>query len=153
MAGNPSTAIRTCHEDATKRRQTHERSGNLVIGVPMKLTTLALSALVLAMPASAFAQDQHGGGMHGFFTPEQREMYMEQQKANGTDWSSMTPDQRHAQFQAMRAKFDAMSDADKQKMRSDMQAKFDSLTPDQKKAVEDKIAEHMHHHDMNGQRS
>jgi cytochrome c1 len=89
--------------------------------------------------------------MHGFFTPEQREMYMEQQKANGTDWSSMTPDQRHAQFQAMRAKFDGMSDADKQKLRSDMQAKFDSLTPDQKKAVEDKIAEHMQHrHDMNG---
>jgi hypothetical protein len=110
----------------------------------MKLTTLALSALVLAVPASAIAQ-QTGGGMHGFFTPEQREMYMEQQKANGTDWASMTPDQRHAQFQAMRAKFDAMSDADKQKLKADMQAKFDSLTPDQKKAVEQKVAEHEQH--------
>jgi hypothetical protein len=115
----------------------------------MKFSTLALSALVLAMPISAFAQDDRGGGMHGFFTPEQREMYMEQQKANGTNWSSMSQDQRRAQFQAIRAKFDGMSDADKQKLRADMQAKFDSLTPDQKKAVEDKIAQHMQHrHDM-----
>jgi predicted Fe-S protein YdhL (DUF1289 family) len=68
-------------------------------------------------------------------------MYMEQQKANGTDWQSMSQDQRHAQMQAMRAKFEAMSDADKTKLRADMQAKFDALTPDQKQAVEQKIAE------------
>ena len=79
--------------------------------------------------------------MHSFFTPEQREMYMEQQKANGTDWSTMTDDQRHAQMHAMRAKFDAMSDADKAKLKADMQAKFDSLSPAQKQAVEQKIAE------------
>lgn len=107
----------------------------------MRLSTLALSALIFALPASAIAQTPPppGGGMHGFFTPEQREMYMEQNKV---DFASMTPDQRHAQFQAMRAKFDAMSDADKMKLRADMQAKFDALTPDQKKSVEDKIAQH-----------
>ena len=109
----------------------------------MRLSTLTLAALILAAPASAFAQDQQGGGMHGFFTPEQREMYMEQNKS--ADPSAMTPDQRHAQFQAMRAKFDAMSDADKTKLRADMQAKFDALTPDQKQAVEQKIAEHHAH--------
>ncbi len=108
----------------------------------MRLSTLALSVLILAAPGAAFAQaDNHGGGMHGFFTPEQREMYMEQQKAGGTDWSTMTDDQRHAQMQAMRAKFESMSDADKTKLRADMQAKYDALTPDQKKAVEQKIAE------------
>ena len=110
----------------------------------MRLSTLVLSALILAAPGSAFAQADHGGGMHGFFTPEQREMYMEQNKV---DFSSMTPDQRHAQFEAMRAKFDAMSDADKMKLRADMQAKYDALTPDQKQAVEQKIAEHHGHHD------
>ena len=111
----------------------------------MRLSTLTLTALILAIPVSAIAQTAppaQAGGMHGFFTPEQREMYMEQQKANGTDMSTMTDDQRHAQFQAMRAKFDSMSDADKMKLRADMQAKYDALTPDQKKAVEDKIAEH-----------
>ncbi|HEY8947970.1 MAG TPA: hypothetical protein VIM56_03700 [Rhizomicrobium sp.] len=115
----------------------------------MRFSTLALSALILAAPASAFAQD-HGGGMHGFFTPEQRAMYMEQQKANGVDWSSMSHDQRHAQMQAMRAKFDGMSDADKAKLKADMQAKFDALTPDQKQAVEQKIVERKARRDHGG---
>jgi predicted Fe-S protein YdhL (DUF1289 family) len=119
----------------------------------MRFSTLALSALILAAPVSAFAQDHMGGGMHGFFTPEQRAMYMEQQKANGVDWMSMSHDQRHAQMQAMRAKFDGMSDADKAKLKADMQAKFDALTPDQKQAVEQKIAERKARHDQmkNGQ--
>lgn len=112
----------------------------------MRFSTLAFSALILAAPASAFAQD-HGGGMHGFFTPEQRAMYMMDQKANGTDWSSMSSDQRHAQMQAMRAKFDGMSDADKAKLKSDMQAKFDALTPLEKQTVEQKIAERKARHD------
>jgi Spy/CpxP family protein refolding chaperone len=110
----------------------------------MRLSTVAFSALILAMPATAFAQTPppaQSEGMHSFFTPEQREMYMEQQKTDGADWASMTPDQRHAQFHAMRAKFDAMSEADKTKLRADMQAKYDSLTPGQKQAVEQKIAE------------
>ena len=122
----------------------------------MRLSTLAFSALILAIPATAFAQtpppaSTQGEGMHSFFTPEQREMYMEQQKANGTDWSTMTDDQRHAQMHAMRAKFEAMSDGDKTKLRAEMQAKYDALTPDQKKAVEDKIAQrHAMHQQMQG---
>lgn len=115
----------------------------------MRFSTLALSALILVAPAGAFAQDHMAGGMmgghmmmggmHGFFTPEQREMYME---TNKIDFSSMSHDQRHAQMQAIHAKFDAMSDADKAKLKADMQAKFDALTPDQKQAVEQKIADH-----------
>jgi hypothetical protein len=111
----------------------------------MRFSILVFSALILAAPAGAFAQD-HGGGMHGFFSPEQRAMYMEQQKASGIDWQSMSHDQRRAQMQAMRAKFDGMSDADKSKLKADMQAKFDTLTPDQKQAVEQKIAERKARH-------
>jgi len=119
----------------------------------MRFSTLALSALILAAPVSAFAQDHMGGGMHGFFTPEQRAMYMEQQKAAGVDWMSMSHDQRHAQMEALRTKFMAMSEADKAKLKADMQAKFDALTPDQKQAVEQKIAERKARHDQmkNGQ--
>jgi len=112
----------------------------------MRFPTLVLSALILAAPASAFAQDH--GGMHGFFTPEQRAMYMEQQKAAGVDWMSMSHDQRHAQMEAMRNKFMSMSEADKAKLKADMQAKFDALTPDQKQAVEQKIAERKARHDQ-----
>ncbi|MGN6517425.1 MAG: DUF3106 domain-containing protein [Rhizomicrobium sp.] len=127
----------------------------------MRFSTLALATLILASPAAAFAQDQMGhggmmsgqmmmGGMHGFFTPEQREMYME---TNRIDFSSMTHDQRHAAMQSLHAKFDAMSDADKAKLKAEMQAKFDALTPDQKQAVEQKIAErHSHWHDHGGDR-
>lgn len=121
----------------------------------MRFSTLALSVLILAAPTGAFAQDHMGGGMmmghggmHGFFTPEQHAMYMEQQKANGMDWSSMSHDQRHAQMQAMRAKFEAMSDADKASLKANMQAKFDALSPEQKQAVEQKIAEHHAHHEQ-----
>jgi hypothetical protein len=63
----------------------------------MRFSTLALSALILAAPASAFAQDRMGHGMHGFFTPEQREMYMQ---TNKIDFSSMSRDQRHEQMHA-----------------------------------------------------
>ena len=119
----------------------------------MRFSILALSALILASPVTAFAQDQMGrggmmgghvvmGGMHGFFTPEQREMYME---TNRLDFSSMTHDQRHAAMQSLHATFEAMSDADKAKLKADMQAKFDALTPDQKQAVEQKIADHRAH--------
>jgi hypothetical protein len=114
----------------------------------MRFSTLALSTLILAAPMSAFAQDHQGGGMHGFFSPEQRAMYMEQQKANGVDFQSMTPDQRHAQMQAMRARFEGMSDAEKTKIKSDMQARFDSLSPAQKQAVEQKIAERRARHEQ-----
>ena len=110
----------------------------------MRFSTFVLSALVLAAPVSAFAQD--GGGMHHFFTPEQRMMYMQEHRGD-MDWKSMTPDQRHAKMHEMRASFMAMSDADKAKLKSDMQAKFDSLSPDQKQAVEQKIAEHHARHD------
>jgi hypothetical protein len=113
----------------------------------MRFSTLALFALILAAPASALAQDHMSGhGMHGFFTPEQRYMYMQEQKASGVDWTSMSRDQRHAQMQAMRSKFEAMSDADKAKLKADMQAKFDALTPDQKQAVEQNIAQRRARH-------
>jgi len=108
----------------------------------MRFATLFLSALILSAPASAFAQSDNGG-MHGFFTPEQREMYRESQGI--TDWHSMSPDQRRAKFEEMRSKFAAMSDADKAKLKADMQAKFDALSPADKQAVEQKIAEHHGH--------
>ena len=120
----------------------------------MRFSTLALSALILAAPVSAIAQDHMGGGMmgghsmmggmHGFFTPEQREMYME---TNKIDFSSRAHEQRHANMQALHDKFDGRSDGGKAKLKSDMQAKFDALTPDQKQAVEQKIAEHKARHD------
>ena len=118
----------------------------------MRFSTFILSALVFAAPAGAFAQDQQqqGGGMHGFFTPEQRMMYMQEQHGS-MDWKSMTPDQRHAQVQTMRAKFMSMSEGDKEKLRADMQARFDALTPDQKQAIEQKIAErHAAHQQIQG---
>jgi predicted Fe-S protein YdhL (DUF1289 family) len=107
-------------------------------------SSLVLSGLVLTAPVSAFAQA--GGGMHHFFTPEQRMMYMQAHRGD-MDWKSMTPDQRHAKMQEMGASIMAMSDADKTKLKTDMQAKFDSLTPDQKQAVEQKIAERRARHD------
>ena len=102
----------------------------------MRFSSLFLTALILTAPVAAFAQT---GGMHGFFTPEQREMYRQSQ--GNLDWHALTPDQRHARFEEMRAKFAAMSDAEKAKLKADMQAKFDALSPSEKQAVEQKIAD------------
>jgi len=110
----------------------------------MRFSSFALAALIIAAPASAIAQQ--GGGMAQFFTPEQRMMYMQEHRGDA-DWSSMSADQRHAKMQEMRTSIMAMSDADKAKLKIDMQARFDALTPDQKQMVEQKIAEHHDHHD------
>jgi hypothetical protein len=107
----------------------------------MRSSTLALCALVLATPCSAaFAQapsamqDQRP---HGFLTPELRIMLRMEQPQSGP----LTPEQRAGMRDEMRAKWAAMSDADRQKLRSDLQARWDALPATQKQMIEQRIAE------------
>jgi hypothetical protein len=123
----------------------------------MRLTSIILSALVLAAPVAIVAASAQpapsgqadGQGMHGFLTPEQHAMLRMDQPQ--TDWHSMTPEQREAQRDQMRAKWDSMSDADKLKLKADLQAKWDALPADQKQAIEQRIAERKAHWHNQGQ--
>jgi len=53
----------------------------------------------------------------------------------------------------MRAKWEAMSDQDKQALKAKLQAQFDALSPAQKQAVEQQIAERRAHWQQDGGQS
>jgi hypothetical protein len=96
---------------------------------------LAASAAFL-LTTAAFAQD-HGGGMgHGMFTTEERMMLF----ADGAKATAgMTDDQRHAYRQQQRDHFMSLSDADKAKLKADLDARWAALTPAQKVDLKAKI--------------
>ena len=112
----------------------------------MRIPTLIFCTAILAAGAAFGAP---GDGPRSFLTPEQREMYREQQPRG--DWHQMSDDQRQAMREQMRAKWDAMSDQDKQRLRAELQAKWDSMSPAQKQALEQKIAEREQRREQNGQ--
>ena len=102
----------------------------------MRFSTLALSALILAAPLGAFAQQDSSG-----FTPQQRFLYIQEQRApSGTNWHSLTRDQRREKIRAMRANLSQMSSADLAKLKSHLQAKYDAMSPDQKQAFAKRLA-------------
>jgi hypothetical protein len=113
----------------------------------MLLSRVILPALAASFLATAsFAADtppappphgDHDGGFMHFLTPDQRMMlFAETHK----DAAGMTDDQRHARREAQRAKFTAMSDAEKQKFAADLQAKWNALPADQKAKIQQDMA-------------
>jgi predicted Fe-S protein YdhL (DUF1289 family) len=109
----------------------------------MRPTILALSVLVLASPlATAPALAGQGGGMSKYLTPQERELYREQQGPSG-EKRGMTSDQRHALSQQMRQQWAAMSPADKQNLKAQLDAQWSALSPAQQQAIEQKVARHL----------
>ena len=99
---------------------------------------LLAAGAALLLATSAFAQDagSHGGGMHGVFSPEERMMlFADAAKAT----AGMTDDQRHAYREQQRDHFMSMSDADKAKLKADLDARWAALTPAQKADIKAKI--------------
>ena len=84
-----------------------------------------------------------GGGhgmMRGMFTPEERMMLMEDMhKAT----ANMTDDQKQAYRQQQRQRFMAMSDSDRTKYKSDLDARWAALPPDQKAAIQQRMQDFM----------
>jgi hypothetical protein len=110
----------------------------------MSLSKFAFAALaaslfispVLAADAPAGGAPQGGGMMRGMFTPEERMMlFADGMKAT----AGMTDDQRHAYRQQQREHFTSMSDADKDKLKADLDARWAALTPAQKADIKAKI--------------
>jgi len=112
----------------------------------MSLSRLILPALAASFLATAsFAADAppapppHGdqGGFMHFLTPDQRMMLFAD---THKDTAGMTDEQRHARREAQRAKFMAMSDAEKQKFAADLQARWNALPADQKAKIQQDMA-------------
>ena len=109
----------------------------------MRPTILVLSVLVLASPlVAAPALAGQGGGMAKFLTPEERELYREQQMPAG-EKRGITADQRHALSQQMRQQWAAMSPADRQTLKAQLDAQWSALSPAQQQAIEQKLARHL----------
>jgi len=97
-------------------------------------TMMTVVSFAADSPAGQACPPAHAGGdFMGSLTPEQRMMRFElirQQTANLTD------DQRHAWRDAERAKFEAMSEADKQKYAASLTAQWNALPADQKAEIQ-----------------
>jgi Spy/CpxP family protein refolding chaperone len=115
------------------------------------LATAALADDSNAPPPASQGDHHHGGGMHAMFSPQQMAMFMIQQRG---DTAGMSQDQRKAYRQGEREKLMAMSDADKAKMKADLQAKWDALPPDEQTAAMDRMnrmrARHEHGQEGDG---
>lgn len=112
----------------------------------MTLSRIAFTAALLLSSAAtvgtAWAADPPaanatgGGMMRGMFTPEERMMmFVDFGKAT----AGMTDEQKHAYRQDRRARIVMMSEADRTKMKADLDARWAALTPAQKADITAKM--------------
>jgi hypothetical protein len=101
----------------------------------------ATAALLVSTAAFAQSAPPQGdasahGMMRGMFSPEERMLlFADSMKAT----SGMTDDQRHDYRKQQRDHFMTMSDADKAKMKADLDSRWAAMTPDQKADVKARI--------------
>lgn len=79
-----------------------------------------------------------GSGLSGFLSPEQRVIYMQEQGVRG-----MTADQRQAWRKQEVQKLAAMSQTDRDNLKTDLQKKWDALPQDRKTRIEQRLANRM----------
>ncbi len=85
-----------------------------------------------------FMGQGRGSGLLGFLSPEQRVLFLQEQGVRG-----MTVEQRRSWRQEERQKLAAMSQTDRDKLKSDLQKKWDALPQDQKSRIEARLANRM----------
>ena len=88
-------------------------------------------------PDGGFAR-QGGGKLAVFLTPEQRAAFMLKAREETRD---MSRDQRRAWRKDQVQKLVNMPDADRQKLKADLQARWDALPADRKARLEQRLAE------------
>ncbi len=101
----------------------------------------SLMTIVLLGGGAALAQPAAGGRAGTFLTPEQRAMFVEQAREQT---QNMTAEQRRSWRRDQFTRLAAMSDADKAKLKADMQARWDALPQARKDQVEQRIAARAH---------
>jgi len=80
----------------------------------------------------------HGGRLASFLSPEQRIAFMIQAREQTRD---MSRDQRRAWRKDQMQKLASMNETDRQKLKSDLQARWDALPADRKDRIEHRLAE------------
>lgn len=93
-----------------------------------------------AMPGPGGDARHHGGGpLAGLLSPQQRIAFMIQAREETKD---MSRDQKRAWRKDQFQKLASMSESDRQKLRSDMQARWDALPSDRKAQIQERMARH-----------
>ena len=87
-------------------------------------------------PEAGFA-GRHGGKLAAFLSPEQRAAFLLKAREETRD---MSRDQRRAWRKDQMQKLASMSDTDKQKLKADLQARWDALPADRKARLEQRLA-------------
>ena len=91
------------------------------------------------MPGPEGGIARHGGGkLAGFLTPEQRAAFMLKARDETRD---MSRDQRRAWRKDQVQKLASLSDTDKQKLKAELQARWDALPADRKARLEQRLAD------------
>jgi hypothetical protein len=85
-----------------------------------------------------FMGQGRGSGLLGFLSPEQRVVFLQEQGVRG-----MTREQRQAWRQQERQKLAAMSQTDRDKLKIDLQKKWDAMPEGQKTRIEGRLANRM----------
>jgi hypothetical protein len=94
--------------------------------------------LIAACLIPLAVQAQPGGGkLAGFLTPEQRAMLMMQSR---DEVKEMAPDERKTYRRDEIAKLMGMSDGQREKLKADLQAKWDALPQKRKDRIEERLA-------------
>jgi len=81
---------------------------------------------------------QGAGKLAAFLSPEQRAAFMLKAREETRD---MSRDQRQAWRKDQVQKLASMSDTDKQKLKADLQARWDALPADRKARIQQRLAE------------
>jgi hypothetical protein len=89
-------------------------------------------------PDVGFARHHGGGKLAAFLSPEQRAALMLKARE---ETSGMSRDQRRAWRKDQVQKLASLSDTDKQKLRADLQARWDALPADRKARLEQRLAD------------
>jgi hypothetical protein len=105
--------------------------------------------LLVATPAAAQAAQgpamqgpdvrHHVGPLAGLLSPQQRAAFMLKAREETKD---MSRDQKRAWRKDQFQKLTSMSESDRQKLRSDMQARWDALPADRKAQIQERMARH-----------
>jgi hypothetical protein len=115
-----------------------------LLATPLPLLAAAPAAAQAAQSPAAPGPDggfgrHHGGRLAGFLSPEQRVAFMIQAREQTRD---MSRDQRRAWRKDQRQKLASMNETDRQKLKADLQVRWDALPADRKDRIEHRLAEH-----------
>jgi hypothetical protein len=111
-----------------------------LLAAPLPLVAATQGAAQAAQGPAMPGPDarHHGGPLAGLLSPQQRVAFMIQAREQTKD---MSRDQKRAWRKDQFQKLASMSESDRQKLRSDMQARWDALPADRKARIEQRMAE------------